>query len=406
MSVRSPSGASAASTGSMPLPTGRLSPVSAASATSSVAAASTRPSAGTTSPASISTMSPGTSSSAGSCVERPVAAHARLDDHHLRQRRHGRRGLALLVEPEHRVEQRQQQDHDPGARLLDRIDRDHAGDQQHDLHRVPVLAQERVPARLRLRLGEAVGPVAREPLGGLGARQSALRLDVQLLDGSLARAATCQVGASVVVVAGASVAAMGAASRRAGGRQGCGLASDPSARTLTVRDVSRTSASSSLRASRFAAWSAAETSGQWRSSDLSVSTSTAADQGLCHPLVVGRDDVPRRPRRRRRRERVLEGAHVVVPASALGDVGRVELPLLARRLEPRDEAFLLHLLGDVEEELDDLRPVAVEVALEGVDVLVARLPERARRAGPAEAVAARATRDAPSARRPPRSAIG
>ena len=30
--------------------------------------------------------------------ERAVAAHARLDDHHLRQRRHGRRGLALLAE--------------------------------------------------------------------------------------------------------------------------------------------------------------------------------------------------------------------------------------------------------------------------------------------------------------------
>jgi hypothetical protein len=30
--------------------------------------------------------------------ERPVTAHAGLDDHHLRQRRHGRRGLALLVE--------------------------------------------------------------------------------------------------------------------------------------------------------------------------------------------------------------------------------------------------------------------------------------------------------------------
>ena len=126
MSVRSPSGASGAATGSTPLPTGRLSPVSAASATSSVAAASTRPSAGTTSPASISTTSPGTSSLGRQLRERAVAAHARLDDHHLRQRGDGRRGLALLAEPEHRVEQRQQQDHDPRAGLLDRVDRDHA----------------------------------------------------------------------------------------------------------------------------------------------------------------------------------------------------------------------------------------------------------------------------------------
>ncbi len=71
MSVRSPSGASGAWTASTPFPTGRLSPVSAASATSSVAAASTRPSAGTTSPASIATTSPGTSCSAGSSVSAP-----------------------------------------------------------------------------------------------------------------------------------------------------------------------------------------------------------------------------------------------------------------------------------------------------------------------------------------------
>src|SRR5262249_59920558 len=55
--------------------------------------------------------------------------------------------------------------------------------------------------------------------------------------------------------------------------------------------------------------------------------------------------------------------------------GGVEFPLLAGRLEPGEEALLLHRLRDVEEELHDLRPVPVEVALEGVDVLVALLPE-------------------------------
>ena len=59
--------------------------------------------------------------------------------------------------------------------LLDRVDRDHARGEQHDLHRVLVLAQERVPARLRLRLGEAVRPVALEALGGLGARSGRWR---------------------------------------------------------------------------------------------------------------------------------------------------------------------------------------------------------------------------------------
>ena len=64
MQVRSPSGTSSPGTGSVDLPTGRLSPVSAASSISSVAARLTRPSAGTRLPASTSTTSPGTSSSA------------------------------------------------------------------------------------------------------------------------------------------------------------------------------------------------------------------------------------------------------------------------------------------------------------------------------------------------------
>ena len=64
MQVRSPSGMSSPGTGSLDLPTGRLSPVSAASSISRVAATQTRPSAGTRLPASTSTTSPGTSSSA------------------------------------------------------------------------------------------------------------------------------------------------------------------------------------------------------------------------------------------------------------------------------------------------------------------------------------------------------
>ena len=59
----------------------------------------------------------------------------------------------------------------------------------------------------------------------------------------------------------------------------------------------------------------------------------------------------------------------------LGDVGGVELPFLAGRVEPREEALLLHVLRDVKEELDDLRPGPGEVALEAVDVLIAFLPE-------------------------------
>ena len=71
MPVRSPSGVAASATGSVSFATGRLSPVSADSATSSVAARSSLPSAGTMSPASMETTSPGTSSRAGISVSCP-----------------------------------------------------------------------------------------------------------------------------------------------------------------------------------------------------------------------------------------------------------------------------------------------------------------------------------------------
>ena len=65
MPARSPSGTSASPAGAVPFETGRLSPVSSDSATSSIAACSTLPSAGTMSPAAIETTSPGTSCPAG-----------------------------------------------------------------------------------------------------------------------------------------------------------------------------------------------------------------------------------------------------------------------------------------------------------------------------------------------------
>ena len=71
MQIRSPSATSSPGTGSVDLPTGRLSPVRAASSISRVAATQIRPSAGTRLPASISTTSPGTSSSASISIAWP-----------------------------------------------------------------------------------------------------------------------------------------------------------------------------------------------------------------------------------------------------------------------------------------------------------------------------------------------
>ena len=179
MSVRSPSGVSADSTASTPFETGRLSPVSADSAISSVAADSRRPSAGTTSPASIETTSPGTSSLGRDLHELAVAAHARLDDHHLLQRRDRLRRLALLAQAEHGVEQRQEEQDEPGAELLQRVEAADPGDEQDDLHRVAVLAHEGAPARLDRGLGELVRPDRCQPRRGLGGREAARGVDAE-----------------------------------------------------------------------------------------------------------------------------------------------------------------------------------------------------------------------------------
>ncbi len=73
--ARSPNGA-AAPTGTTALATGTDSPVSAASCTASCAVQVRRRSAGTRSPASISTMSPGTTSAAGSVTRWPSRSSA------------------------------------------------------------------------------------------------------------------------------------------------------------------------------------------------------------------------------------------------------------------------------------------------------------------------------------------
>ena len=139
------------------------------------------------------------------------------------------------------------------------------------------------------------------------------------------------------------------------------------------------SASSFLRASSFAACSASLTSGQLRSSDPIDSTRTCATSACitcllsagityhgAHGVEVARDGV-------------LVGRHVVVPPRPLGDVGGVELPSLPGVSSRARKRCFCSALRDVQEELHDLGAVAVEVALERVDVLVALLPERSSR---------------------------
>ena len=49
--------------------------------------------------------------------------------------------------------------------------------------------------------------------------------------------------------------------------------------------------------------------------------------------------------------------------------------MLGRVIQPVQEPATLFLLREVQEDLDHLRPVAIEMTLEGVDVVVATTPK-------------------------------
>ena len=125
MQVRSPSGTSSPGTGSIDLPTGRLSPVSAASSISRVAARLTRPSAGIRLPASTSTTSPGTSSSASISTAWPSRRTRAIVFIICDERLDALLGLGLLAQADHGVEDGQPGQDDGGAGLSgdDLVDR-------------------------------------------------------------------------------------------------------------------------------------------------------------------------------------------------------------------------------------------------------------------------------------------
>ena len=109
-----------------------------------------------------------------------AAAGMGLDDQHLLERGDALGGLALLIEAEDRVEHGEADDDESGADLLERDDADDRGAQQDELHQVAVLAQERLPSRLRLRLRELVRPDLRAPALHLGGVEPAGRIDAEL----------------------------------------------------------------------------------------------------------------------------------------------------------------------------------------------------------------------------------
>ena len=92
------------------------------------------------------------------------------------------------------------------------------------------------------------------------------------------------------------------------------------------------------------------------------------------PLPISRNHVPRRPLRTRMRQHFGERLLVVIPALPLADVGGRELPVVIREVDAPQEPGALLLLGDVQEQLDDPKPVIGQIALPIVDLAVAALP--------------------------------
>jgi len=101
----------------------------------------------------------------------------------------------------------------------------------------------------------------------------------------------------------------------------------------------------------------------------------ARDQQVAKPLVIGGNDEPRRVLGAATRECFFVAGDVFVPEAALLVVGLADLPVLAGVVEPLFETLQLLFFGDVQEELENLRAVRGQVALEIVDLIVAARPD-------------------------------
>ena len=160
---RSPSATSGPGSTPASLPTGALSPVSAASCVSSVADVED-PAVGRDDVARLHLHDvTGNDVDRRHQRERAVSHHLRLRDLQVRQRVHARAGLQLLPGTEDDVEEDQQPDQDPRRHLADR-EAHHDDRDQHDVHRIAELAQRDRPHRRRRFTGDLVRP---EPLESL-----------------------------------------------------------------------------------------------------------------------------------------------------------------------------------------------------------------------------------------------
>ena len=188
---------------------GALSPVRAASWVSRLAARIRRPSAATMSPDSTASRSPGTTSMAGIATRVPSRITRASGTCICASASTLARAASSWRVPRPRLRSTSRSTTKRGRHLAD----DQAGDRdddQHDVHRVPELAEGDLPHRgLRLLL-QLVRAVADEPVRGLGRGQPPLEIGVQQL-GHLLRRLGVPRRARDDIVHGPSVKHVGAA---------------------------------------------------------------------------------------------------------------------------------------------------------------------------------------------------
>ena len=102
---------------------------------------------------------------------------------------------------------------------------------------------------------------------------------------------------------------------------------------------------------------AAEMTGRLQAQILDAARDHPRHQRARHPFVIGGNHPPWRPVRARVPEHVLKRLLVLVPVVPFFQIRTRELPVLVRVVESFEETALLFLLGKVQKEFQDQRPL-------------------------------------------------
>ncbi len=94
-----------------------------------------------------------------------------------------------------------------------------------------------------------------------------------------------------------------------------------------------------------------------------VEQNTRHDEA-CIWLVIGGNDVPRRVMSAGSAQAFRVGLHILLPILSLLHIRGGKLPILPRCVDPVEEAPALLLFREVQKKFDDLRAIAIEMALQ------------------------------------------